>query len=147
MKIAIGCDHAGFELKKLIKKYLEKDHEIKDVGTFSNEPADYPDLALLVAKTVARGEVEKGILICGTGIGMCITANKISGIRAALCHDVLTAKLSREHNDANILCLGARILDKNKAIKIVRVWLNTKFDARHAKRIKKIKAIESKYFK
>ena len=128
MKIAIGSDHAGFELKEKIKKYLEElGYKFKDFGTDSNESVDYPDYALKVAESVAKKEYDRGILICGSGIGMCMTANKVSGIRAALCHDVETAKLSREHNDANILTFGSRIIDENTAKDMVKVWLETEF--------------------
>jgi ribose 5-phosphate isomerase B len=147
MKIAIGSDHAGFELKEKIKKYLDElGYKYKDFGTDSNESVDYPDYALKVAESVAKKEYDRGILICGSGIGMCMTANKVPGIRAALCHNIETAKLSREHNDANVLTFGARMIDENTAKDIVKVWLKTEFlGDRHLRRINKIKDIEKKY--
>ncbi len=140
MKIAIGADHAGYVLKEHIKEYLkQKEIDFKDVGTFKIESCDYPEFAYKVGQAVATGEADLGILICGTGIGMSITANKIKGIRAALVHDENTAKLSRQHNDANVLCLGGRILTEEEAQKIVDVWLNTSFEGgRHEKRLKLI---------
>jgi ribose 5-phosphate isomerase B len=149
MRVAIASDHAGFELKEKIKKFLkELNHEYEDFGTHSNESVDYPDYALKVAESVAKKEFERGILICGSGIGMSIAANKIPGIRAALCHSVEMAKLSREHNDANVLTLGARIIDEATAKEIVKVWLSTEFlGNRHLRRINKIKEIERKYVK
>ncbi|RLI97635.1 MAG: ribose 5-phosphate isomerase B [Candidatus Aenigmatarchaeota archaeon] len=141
--IALGSDHAGFGLKEKIKQYLEKKGlEIKDYGCFSEESVDYPDYAEKVARAVSSNEAEKGILICGTGIGMSIAANKISGIRAAVCWDEKSAEMSRRHNDANILCIGARLIDQELALRIVDVWLSTGFDGgRHVKRVKKINAI------
>jgi len=149
MKIAIASDHAGFELKEKIKKFLEElGYKYKDFGTDSNESVDYPDYALKVAESVAKKEFERGILVCGSGIGMCMVANKIPGIRAALCHNVETARSSREHNDANILTFGARMIDENTAKDIVRVWLKTEFlGDRHLRRVNKIKEIEKKYSK
>jgi ribose 5-phosphate isomerase B len=149
MKIAIGSDHAGFELKEKIKKYLkELDHDYKDLGIDSNESVDYPDYGLKVAEAVAKKEFDRGILICGSGIGMCMVANKVPGIRAALCHNVETAKLSREHNDANVLTFGARMIGEDAAKDIVKVWLKTEFlGGRHLRRVNKIKDIEKKYSK
>jgi len=141
--IALGSDHAGFGLKEKIKQYLEKKGlEIKDYGCFSEESVDYPDYAEKVARAVSSNEAEKGILICGTGIGMSIAANKVSGIRAAVCWDEKSAEMSRRHNDANILCIGARLIDQELALRIVDIWLSTDFDGgRHVKRVKKINAI------
>lgn len=136
--IAIGADHGAFALKEVIVKYLgEKGCDIKDFGTYSAASVDYPEYAALVAGAVARGEAEKGILLCGTGIGMSIAANKFAGIRAALVSDPLSARLTREHNDSNILCMGARIIGEELAKEIVNVWLGTDFsgDARHKRRI------------
>ncbi len=138
----IGSDHGGFDLKEEIKKYLDK-KKIKywDLGPQQiNKEDDYPDYALKIAKEVSKGKGNKGILICGTGIGMCITANKVKGIRAVLCYDENTAKLSREHNDSNILCLGGRTTETKKALKIVDVWLNTPFSNidRHKRRVEKM---------
>jgi len=140
VKLAIGADHAGYVLKEQIKEYLKsKDIDFKDVGTFKIESCDYPEFAYKVGQAVANGEADLGILICGTGIGMSITANKIKGIRAALVHDEQTAKLSRQHNNANVLCMGGRILSEDLAKKIVDVWLNTSFEGgRHEKRLKLI---------
>jgi len=141
MKIAIGSDHAGYKLKEIIKAYLKrKKLEFKDFGTNSEEACDYPDLAYPVAKAVARGEFDSGILICGSGVGVTITANKVKGIRAVNAYDTYTAKQSRQHGDCNVLCLAGRKLTRAKATKIVDVWLKTKFsnDERHLRRIKKI---------
>lgn len=139
--IALGCDHGGYELKQEVIAYLEKNKiEYKDFGCFSEESTDYPIYAKKVAHAVADGECEKGILICGTGIGISITANKIKGIRAALCSDCFSAEATRLHNDANILAMGARVLGAGLAVKIVDTFLNTPFsgDERHARRISQI---------
>lgn len=146
MKIAIGADHAGFELKELISKIVEDTgHEVIDMGTGSSCSVDYPDYAEAVAQAVSDGKAERGILICGTGIGMSIVANKFKNVRAALCNDLFTAKMSRLHNDANILCMGARVIGKDVAIEIVKIWLDTPFEAeRHLKRVEKINIIERK---
>lgn len=141
MKIAIGSDHAGFEMKEFIKKFLVSQHlEVVDYGTYNTESMDYPDTGFLCAEAVARHDCEKGILVCGTGIGMSIVANKVKGIRAALCHSVEYARLSREHNDANILVIGGRFTSQPDTELIVDTWLNTPFsnDPRHQKRIDKI---------
>ncbi|MCS7163634.1 MAG: ribose 5-phosphate isomerase B [Thermodesulfovibrio sp.] len=146
MKIAIGADHAGFELKELVSQFIrETGHELIDMGTGSSCAVDYPDYAEAVAKAVSDGKVERGILICGTGIGMSIVANKFKNIRAALCNDLFTAKMSRLHNDANILCMGARVIGKGLALEIVKTWLDTPFEGeRHLRRIEKINTIERK---
>lgn len=139
--LAIGCDHGGYELKQDIIKYLEeKNLPYKDFGCFSEESVDYPVYARKVAHAVAEGECEKGILICGTGIGISIAANKVKGIRAALCTDCFSAQATREHNDANILALGGRVVGKGLALKIVDTFLNTEFsgDQRHIRRIQMI---------
>ncbi len=139
--IAIGCDHGGYELKQEVIKYLdEKGYEYKDYGCYSTESMDYPDLAKPLAEAVAAGEYDKGILICGTGIGISIAANKVKGVRAALCHDVFSAQATREHNDANILAMGGRIVAGGLALKIVETFLTTDFsgDERHIRRIEKI---------
>lgn len=148
MKIAIGSDHGGWELKERIKKYIEKEgYELADFGTKNTASCDYPDFALPAAEAVARGEKDRGILICTTGIGMSMTANKVPGIRAALCNSVETARLSREHNNANILVLGAKTVEEKKLEDILKIWLNTDFtgDERHARRLNKVKQIEEKY--
>ena len=139
--IAIGCDHAGYELKCKVAEHLkERGIDLIDVGTNSAESVDYPVYAKKVAESILAGECEKGILICGTGIGISITANKYKGIRAALCHDCFSAQATREHNDANIVAMGARVVGAGLAIKIVDTFLNTEFsgDERHINRIRQI---------
>ncbi len=139
LRIAIGADHAGFPLKKVLIESLIKDYEIIDLGTDSTDPVDYPDIARRVAMVVSAGKADRGILICGTGIGMAIASGKVRGIRAARCTEPLSAELSRRHNDANILCLGARVTGVEMAERTVEVWLNTPFDGgRHARRVGKI---------
>ena len=136
--IALGCDHGGYELKQEIISYLEsKKISYRDYGSFSPEPADYPEYAHRVAHAVVNGECEKGILICGTGIGISIAANQVKGIRAAVCTDCFTAEATRLHNDANILALGGRVVGPGLALKIVETFLNTPFsgEERHSRRI------------
>jgi len=149
MKISIGSDHAGLELKEKIKEYLrDNGYVYEDFGTNNTESVDYPDFALRVAESVAEKTSDRGILICGSGIGMSMAANKVPGIRAALCCNAEMARLSREHNDANVLTIGARLTDENTAKEIVRVWLTTDFAGdRHLRRVNKMKDIESKYSK
>lgn len=144
MKLAIGSDHGGFRLKEAIKTYLlAHDYEVTDFGTESEDSCDYPDFALPVAQAVAKGEYDKGILICGTGIGIGIVANKVKGVRAALCHDTFSAEACRNHNDANILTMGERIVGEGLALKIVETFLNSDFEGgRHQRRVDKIKALE-----
>lgn len=144
MKVIIGSDHAGFAAKEEVKSFLSSQgHEVLDAGPSSEERCDYPDYASIVAQAVSRGECPRGVLICGTGIGMSIAANKFKGVRAALCHSPDTAKMSRAHNDANILCLGARVLDMDGLLEILRAWLTTPFDGgRHAARLEKIGNLE-----
>ncbi|HBE45538.1 MAG TPA: ribose 5-phosphate isomerase B [Deltaproteobacteria bacterium] len=146
MKIALGADHAGFELKEYIKKMLlEKNIHVIDVGTEGETSVDYPDFALKVALLVSSKEVNRGILVCGTGIGMSIVANKVKGIRASFVQDIYTAIQSRKHLDANVLALGGRITGKGLAEEIVRVWLETPFEGgRHQRRIEKINEWEKK---
>jgi len=146
MKIAIGSDHAGFKLKETVKEFLKTSGiEVIDFGTHSEESADYPDFAFPVAEAVVKKEFDFGILICSTGIGMSITANKVAGIRAALCNDLFTANYSKEHNDANVLCMGGRIIGEGLAKAIVQTWLERKFQGgRHEKRVKKIEEYETK---
>ena len=142
--IALGSDHAGFEYKERLKKYLDENGKsFKDFGAFSPDSVDYPDVAHVVSEAVANGECESGILICGTGIGMSIAANKHKGIRAAVCESPASAKLSREHNNANILCVGARISPWEVAIDIVKTFLSTPFSngERHICRIQKIHSL------
>ena len=143
-KIAIGADHAGFELKEQIKKFLESEgYKITDFGTNSIDSVDYPLIAKALANSVAQKDPTKGILICGTGIGMSIAANKIKGIIAANCCDSETAKLARSHNNSNVLALGARILDIEKAKQIIKTWLETDFEGgRHQRRVQEIKDLE-----
>jgi ribose 5-phosphate isomerase B len=144
MKIAIGSDHRGFDSKEHVKTILTQlGHQYIDVGMKDNSPSDYPEPAYLAAKAVVKGQVDRAILICGTGIGMCIAANKVKGIRAALCHDELSAQISREHNDSNVLCLSGDMVGQVLLRKIVEVWLNSKFQGgRHLRRVNKISAIE-----
>jgi len=149
MKIALGSDHAGLSLKNEVLKHLEKRGiEFKDFGTFTEDSTDYPDYAQVVAEEIAKKNFDFGILVCGTGIGISIAANKVPGIRAALCSDTFSAHSSREHNDANILALGARVLGIGLALDIVDTFLNANFlGDRHLKRVNKITAIENKYMK
>lgn len=146
MKLLIGSDHGGYHLKEHIKKYLsEKGYEMVDVGTDSEDSCDYPDFAQKLCDGIAQGTAEKGILICGTGIGISIAANKCAGIRAALCNEVYGAQMSRQHNDANVLCMGARVVGVGTAELIADTWLNTDFEGgRHERRVAKIMALEEK---
>ena len=143
-KIAIGCDHGGFLLKEKLARYLKKQGlPIEDLGTFSQESMDYPDTAYKVAYAVSSGKAYRGILICKSGIGNCIVANKLKNVRAALCYNLKAARLSRQHNDANVLVLGALFVTQTAAKKMIDVWLNTPFEGgRHLRRIKKIERIE-----
>jgi ribose 5-phosphate isomerase B len=146
MKIAIACDHGGYNFKAGVIKLLEDMNiEIIDLGTNSNESVDYPDFALKAAKLVVNKEADKAILICGTGVGMSMCANKVKGIRACLGNDLFSAKFSRLHNDANVLCLGGRVLDEEKAVEIVKEWVTTEYkpEERHDRRIKKMMDIEN----
>ena len=144
MKIALASDHAGFLLKEAVKELLiSQGHECSDFGAHSEESVDYPDYGFPAAESVARGNCDLGILMCGSGIGMSMLANKVSGIRAALCTSIKMAEFSRSHNDANILVLGGRITDRDSALEIVKVWLSTPFEGgRHKRRIEKITAYE-----
>lgn len=148
MKIAMGADHAGFRLKDEIKTYIEGlGHQVEDMGCTCGDSVDYPDYALAVCEKVASGEFDKGILICGTGIGMSIAANKVPGIRCALVHDLFSAKATREHNDTNVLAMGERVIGPGVAQEIVKVWLETEFSEgpRHVGRINKVRGLEDKY--
>ncbi len=149
MKIAVACDHGGYELKNEIKKYLtENNYEVMDFGTDSTDSCDYPDYALPAAEAVANGECERGILVCSTGIGVSIVANKVPGVRCAHCHDTYCAEFTRLHNDANMLALGAKVVGAGYALKIVEIFLNTQFEGgRHRRRVDKISAVEQKYCK
>ena len=142
MKIAIASDHAGYRLKELIKSSFP-DHEFIDVGTNSEDSCDYPDYAALAGEAVVSGKAERGIVMCGTGIGISVAANKVRGIRAALCFNEFMAEMSRMHNDANVLALGARVIGEDLALRIVDVWLKTSFEGgRHQRRVDKIGKIE-----
>ncbi len=147
MRIALGADHGGFGLKEEIKNLVtELQLEYRDFGTHSRETVDYPDIALAVAEATARGDFDRGIIICGTGIGVMITANKVPGIRAALCHDTFSARASREHNNANILTMGERVIGPGLAREIVRTWLEADFaGGRHERRVNKIIQTETRY--
>ena len=150
MKIAIACDHAALKLKNEVVKFLNgKGHETIDFGIYDEGAVDYPDYAIKVAEEVAENRADKGILICGTGIGMSIAANKVKGIRCALCSDTFSARATREHNDANVLAFGERVVGAGLAMDIVDTFISTEFSNadRHVGRINKITAIENKYFK
>ena len=143
--VALGADHAGFQLKEVLKGWLiDQGHQVLDVGTHTAaEPVDYPDYAVQLGLAVADGKVERGVLVCGTGIGMAITANKVPGVRAALCGDLYTARVSRQHNDANVLCLGGRLIGGEMATDILRAWLEAEFAGeRHVRRVEKIGEVE-----
>ena len=150
MKIAIGCDHGGINLKPVLVKYLEgKKIEYVDFGTYTTESTDYNIYAEKVANAVASGECDKGIIICGTGIGVSIVANKVKGIRCAHCHDVFSAKMTRLHNDANVLAFGERVIGPGLMLEIVDAFLTTDFsgDERHARRVERIRELEQRNFK
>ena len=144
MRIAVGSDHRGCSIRsKLVELLARLGHEVVDVGTDNCEPVDYPDIAAVVARKVSGGEVDRGILACGTGLGMCIAANKVPGVRAAPCHDDLTAEMSRRHNDLNVLCLSGDMLGERLMDRMVEIWLKTPFEGgRHARRVEKISALE-----
>ena len=144
MKIATGSDHAGLPAKRVANDTLrDLGHEVDDLGTHAEDRCDYPDFAVPVARRVASGEADLGVLCCGTGIGMSMTANKVPGIRAAVCHDVYTAQMARQHNDANVLCMGGRVVAPDTVKEIVRAFLRESFEGgRHARRIGKIDALD-----
>ena len=144
MRIIVGSDHRGFEIKQHVKAIVTQlGHECIDIGTPNNDPVDYPDTAYLAANAISNKEADLAILACGTGIGMSITANKIKGVRAALCHDELSTQISRHHNDANVLCISGDLIGEVLLRKMVEVWLSTDFSGgRHERRVKKIEAIE-----
>ena len=144
MRIAVGTDHRGFEIRGRVVELVRRlGHEAIDLGTFSPDSVDYPDIAAAVAWKVSRGEVDRGILICGTGLGMCIAANKVPGVRAAPCHDDITAEMSRRHNDSNVLCFSADLLGERLIDRMIELWLNTPFEGgRHARRVNKITELE-----
>ena len=146
MKIALGCDHGALALKNKLVSHLEaKGYEVKDFGTYTPDSCDYPEFAGAAAKAVASGECEKGIVLCTTGIGVSIAANKVKGIRCALLSDLMTAKLTREHNDTNMMALGAGVVGEMLALQIADMWLGTEFsgDSRHQRRINKLMALEN----
>ncbi len=151
MKVAIGGDHAGFELKRILGQQLVKaGYEVKDFGTdTAAHPSDYPDFAKAVGESVAKGEVEKGVLVCGSGVGVSVAANKIFGVRAGLCHDTYSAHQGVEHDDMNVLCLGSRIVGPALAGEIVTAFMGARFsnEERHLRRLEKTKAIEREYMK
>jgi ribose 5-phosphate isomerase B len=145
MKIAMGSDHRGFDAKRHLASLLQGlGHELLDFGPQGRDSVDYPDYALPVARAVSEGRAERGVLVDGTGIGMCIAANKVRGVRAAPCHDTITAEMSRRHNDANVLCLSADLLSEELMERMVRIWLDTAFEGgRHARRVEKITRFEA----
>jgi ribose 5-phosphate isomerase B len=148
MKIAIGADHGGYSLKTVLVPFLrERGHEVADLGTHSSEPTDYPDHARLVAQAVRDGKAERGILVCGSGVGACVAANKFPGIRAAVCHDTFSAHQGVEDDDMNVLCLGARVIGPELAKDLVRTFLAAKFSGaeRHVRRLGKVKEIEKEF--
>ncbi len=140
MRIAIGSDHAGFRLKNFLKEYLEREgYDVKDVGTYSQDPVHYPEYGFKVAKMVSSGEADRGLLICGSGVGMCIVANRIKGVRAVNAMEPYTAKMSRRHNNSNVLCMGGRFVGEEMALEILKVWLAEPFEGgRHEVRINMI---------
>ena len=144
MKIAMACDHGGLRLKNVLKEYLKDNgYEVEDFGTNSEDSCDYPDYAGKAAKAVASGACDKGVVVCGTGIGVSITANKVNGIRCALCHDVFSAKATRAHNDSNMIAMGQRVIGEGLALEILKAWLSTEFEGgRHVQRIEKMMAYE-----
>ena len=150
MKIAVACDHGGLELKKVLLKYLEEHgYAYKDFGSYTSESCDYPDIILPAAEAVAAGEFDRGIVICSTGIGVSIVANKVRGIRCAHCHDTYSAKYTRMHNNANMLAFGQKIIGEGLMLEIVEIFLTTEFEVggRHERRVDKISKIEEKYYK
>lgn len=144
MKIAMACDHGGLRLKNVLKEYLlDNGYEVEDFGTNSEDSCDYPDYAGKAAKAVASGACDKGVVVCGTGIGVSITANKVNGVRCALCHDVFSAKATRAHNDSNMIAMGQRVIGEGLALEILKAWLSTEFEGgRHVQRIEKMMAYE-----
>ena len=150
MKIAIGCDHGALELKNALIPHLQAlGHEVKDFGTYTTDSCDYPDFALQASESVASGECERGILVCSSGIGVSIVANKVPGVRCAHCHDLYCAKYTRLHNDANMIAFGEKVIGEGMMQELVDTFLNTEFEGgeRHERRVAKIKAIEEKYCK
>lgn len=147
-KVALGADHAGYPLKVQVLEYLKKKgYEVEDFGTFSDEAVDYPDFAQKVGEAVSSGKADVGIVLCGSGVGASVAANKIPGVRAALCHDTFSAHQGREDDDTNVLCMGARVIGSNLAFEVLESFLNARFSGleRHQRRLDKVLAIESKY--
>jgi RpiB/LacA/LacB family sugar-phosphate isomerase len=147
-KIAVGSDHAGFELKQAVAEQLRKDgYEVQDFGTHSTDPVDYPDFALAVGEAVKDQKADMGIVVCGSGVGASVAANKVTGVRAALCHDTFSARQGREDDDTNVLCLGARVIGESLAMEVVKAFTNAQFSHadRHVRRLNKVIAIEKKY--
>ncbi len=144
MRISVGSDHRGLEVKNRLTELLARlGHQVSDEGTHTSESVDYPDIASVVAAKVSRGQVDRGILVCGTGIGMSITANKFPGVRAATCNDAVTAEISRRHNDVNVLCLAGDLLGQRNIDRLIEIWIDTRFEGgRHARRLEKIAQIE-----
>ena len=151
LKIVIGCDHAAIEMKKAVTDLLtDKGYSVTDVGTYTTDPCDYPDIAHALCEKIMSGECQRGFLICGTGIGMSVVANKHPGIRAACCSDPYSAELTRKHNDTNVLCFGARVIDEETALKLAEIFVQTDFECdseRHVRRVAKLSEIENKYMK
>ncbi len=150
MRIAVGTDHAGFSLKALtIAELTSLGHEVLDLGTDSTEAVDYPDYAQAVGEAIMRGEADRGVVLCGSGVGGCVAANKVPGVRAATCHDTFSAHQGVEDDDANVLCLGARVIGEQLAIEIIRAWSQARFSnaERHQRRLAKVKAIEAQYLR
>lgn len=147
MRISIGCDEAGLPLLDIIREQLkQKGIEVKDFGVYNTDPIDYPDIAEKVAETVANGEAERAILVCGTGIGMCITANKVPGVRAALCHDTYSAERARKSNDAQVITMGARVIGPELAKSIINVWLESEFaGGNSARKVEKMNAVDERF--
>ena len=148
MRIAVGADHAGFPLKApAIAELKSLGHDVQDLGTDSTEAVDYPDYAQAVAEAVMRGDADRGLILCGSGVGACVAANKVPGVRAATCHDTFSAHQGVEDDDANVLCMGARIVGENLALEIIRAWDGARFSnaERHQRRLGKVNAIEAKY--
>ena len=149
-RVAVAADHAGFPLKVIVLQFLlGAGHEVIDLGTHSLDPVDYPDYARAIAESILSGQSTEGILLCGSGVGACVVANKFPGIRAGLCHDTYSAHQSREHDDCNVLCMGPRIIGDKLALEIVHAWINARFtgEDRHVKRLAKLKAIEKELYK
>jgi len=148
MRIAIGSDHAGYKLKTAVGKFLKDNgHRVTDLGAHSERPSDYPDYARKVAFAVASGKAERGVVVCGSGVGASVAANKVPGVRAALCHDVFTARQGVEDDAVNVLCLGERVIGTGLALEIARVWMTARFSgaARHVRRLNKVTAIEKEF--